>query len=471
MDKKDGKFIYFIGMGGCGMSGIARIAANQGNLVAGSDMRDGKYLQQLRECGIRVFIGHDAKNLHDVELGQTPDLVVVSTAIMDFNVEFIEAKKLGIPIWHRAEMLAFLGKDIKTLAVTGTHGKTTVSSMLAYTLTKMGEDPTFLVGGNILGFATNAASGKGDYYVVEADESDKSFNKLNPYSAIITNIELDHLDHYANLDDIYSEFEKYICLVSDQGKLVCCVEDAELMGLARENRGEVLSYGFADDADYQVKDFKFKLFGCKIKLEMPDKKEIEFKVNHCMGVHNVLNVASVMALIHALGLDVDKACRAINDFAGTERRFDYVGDVNGITVIDDYAHHPTEIAATIAAAKNMSFKRVHVCFQPHRYSRAPLFTEVLHDEFGDAFKQADIVTFMDVYSAGEMPLPGVTGQLFLDVVRERGHKETCYVPRRYYVPHYLAEVSRPGDIVITMGAGDVTVIGPLLIEELNRKYG
>ena len=471
MAKKDGKFIYFIGMGGCGMSGIARIAADQGNLVAGSDMRDGKYLEQLRQCGVKVFIGHDAKNLHDVEQGKIPDLVVVSTAIMDFNVEFVEAKKLGIPIWHRAEMLACLGKDLKTLAVTGTHGKTTVSSMLAHTLTKMGEEPTFLVGGNISGFSTNAASGKGEYYVVEADESDKSFNKLDPYSAIITNIEVDHLDHYENLEDIYSEFEKFIGLINKQGKFVCCAEDAKLMKLAHKIRPDVLSYGFSEDADYQVKDYKFKRFGCKIKLALAGEKEIEFKVDHCMGKHNVLNSASVMALIHALGLDVDKACKAIKDFAGAERRFDYVGDVNGITVVDDYAHHPTEIAATIAAAKELGYKRVHVCFQPHRYSRAPLFTEVLHDEFGDAFKQADLVTFMDVYSAGEMPLPGVTGQIFLDVVKDRGHKETSYVPRRYYVPYHLAEVSRPGDLVITMGAGDVTVIGPLLIEELNRKYG
>ena len=471
MAKANEKFIYFIGMGGCGMSGIARIAADQGNLVAGSDMRDSKYLEHLRDKGIKVFIGHDAKNLHSVDKGKIPDIVVVSTAIMDFNVEYVEAKKLGIPICHRADMLAYLGKGLKTLAVTGTHGKTTVSSMLSHTLSKMGEDPTFLVGGNIAGFDTNAASGKGEYYVVEADESDKSFNKLDPYSAIITNIEVDHLDHYENLDDIYSEFDKFIKLVHKDGVLMCCAEDEKLMELARKNRSDVLSYGFGKDADYQVLDYSFKRFSCKIKLRLKDGKEVEFGLDHGMGKHNVLNASSVIGLIHALGLDVDKACKAIADFAGAERRFDYVGDVNGITVVDDYAHHPTEIAATIAAAKEMGFKRVHVCFQPHRYSRAPLFTEVLHDEFGDAFKDADIVTFMNIYSAGEMPLPGVTGQMFLDVVKKRGHKDTSYVPRRYYVPYHLAEISKPGDLVITMGAGDVTVIGSLLIEELNRKYG
>lgn len=457
------KSVHFIGIGGVGMSGIARVAHDQGMKVSGSDLRRSRYTDQLEENGVRVFIGHERENIAD-----DVDVVVVSTAILDNNPEYREAIDRGLPIWHRAKMLAALGRDLDTLAVAGTHGKTTTSSMLATVLDGMGEEPTFLIGGIVRAYGTNAHSGKGRHYVVEADESDKSFTYLSPSAVLVTNIEADHLDHYKDLEEIYEHFGMFIGSVPDDGVVVACGDDEALVRIAGQSGKKVLTYGFGENCDARVLSFAPKGVGSAFTLRLPDQTVIEASVKQNPGKHNVLNASGVLTLIYALGMDVQRAAEVLSDFAGVKRRFDLVGTGRGVTVVDDYAHHPTEIAATINAAKQLDFNKVHVLFQPHRYSRVPLFTEVLREEFGSAFDQADTLTFMDVYPAGEAPVPGVSGKTFLNVILEHdGHPQSAYVSHRIQTAPYICSLAGDGDLVITMGAGDVTAIGPQVVDLLN----
>ncbi len=458
--------IHFIGVGGVGMSGIARVAHDQGMKVSGSDLRESRYTQQLRDAGIEVFIGHDASHVPEGD-----PVVVVSTAILENNPELIEARKRGLTIWHRAQMLAHLGQNLKTLAVAGTHGKTTTSSMLATVLDTMGEDPTFLIGGIVRAYGTNAHSGAGAYYVVEADESDKSFMHIHPQAVLVTNIEADHLDHYKDLDEIYEKFAAFVGSVpSDGGLVIACADDAALVDVVKNAQRQYFTYGFAPQANARILSYEPQGVGSTFTLELPDGQVVQARVTQNPGRHNVQNAAGVLTLLWALGYDPHKAAAAMSEFAGVKRRFDLVGIENDITIVDDYAHHPTEIAATIEAASQLGYNQVHVLFQPHRYSRAPLFTEVLHDEFGEAFNKADAVTFMDVYPAGEAPVPGVSGKTFLQVVLDNpDHPHADYVPRRIEVVPHLMDVLKPGDLIITMGAGDVTAIGPELLDALKRR--
>lgn len=462
--------VHFIGVGGVGMSGIARVAHDQGMRVSGSDLKESRYTKQLRDAGVEVHIGHSPSNIFGTGSDDGPDIVVVSTAILENNPELASARERGLVIWHRAQMLARLGDGLDTLAVAGTHGKTTTSSMLASALDALGEDPTFLIGGIVRAYGTNARSGTGRYYAVEADESDKSFMFLSPAAVLVTNIEADHLDHYRDLSEIYEKFQAFIASVPDDGVAVVCGDDAALLDLARATGDHVVSYGFGDGCDVVVERYERDGVSSSYTLRMPDGRRIEGSLRQNPGRHNVSNAAGVVTLLDALGFDAQKVADALAGFAGVKRRFDLVGRESGITVVDDYAHHPTEINATITAASQLGFGRVVVLFQPHRYSRAPLFTEVLHDEFGAAFDAADEIVFMDVYPAGEAPVPGVSGKTFLNVVLDHeGHPSATYVPRRVEVVPYLADMLREGDLLITMGAGDVTAIGPQLLDELRRR--
>lgn len=447
--------LHFIGVGGVGMSGIAKIACMQGFQVTGSDLKASRYTQQLESVGGTVFVGHAASNVPEGD-----PTVVISTAILENNPELVEARRRGCKVVHRADMLAYLGRDLETLAVAGTHGKTTTSSMLATVLDAMGEAPTFLIGGTVRQYDTNARSGEGRHYVIEADESDKSFTKLSPHAVIVTSIEADHLDHYENVDEIYDLFASFMSSVPAGNPVVVCADSPRLVELARKAADNVVTYGFAEDADVRVTDVATDGLASTFQLAMPDGSRASGCIPQNPGLHNVANGAAVVALLAALGFDAQAAADALSAFKGVKRRFDLVGTAQGVTVVDDYAHHPTEIAATIKAARGLDFGKVHVVFQPHRYSRAALFTDVLRDEFACAFDQADTVTFMDVFPAGEAPVPGINGKTFLNVVLEHdGHPPIKYVPHRLEVPSSVAHVAHDGDLVITMGAGDVTDLG------------
>lgn len=461
------KQVHFIGVGGVGMSGIARVAHDQGMQVSGSDIKESRYTKQLREAGITVFIGQKAENIPEGD-----PVVVISTAILENNPELIEARRRGLEIWHRAQMLAHLGVGLDTLAVAGTHGKTTTSSMLASALDALGADPTFLIGGIVRAYGTNAHSGTGDHYVVEADESDKSFTYLSPKAVLVTNIEADHLDHYKDLDEIYDKFHDFMGLVPEDGVIVACGDEPHVVEIARSEGRRIYTYGFNEGCDVRITSYEPHGIGSRYTAVMPDGTQVEGAIKQNPGRHNVLNATGVVTLLWALGFDAAKVAQALSGFAGVRRRFDLVGEVGGVTVVDDYAHHPTEIAATISAAAGLGYKHVHVLFQPHRYSRAPLFTQVLHDEFGAAFDKADSVTFMDVYPAGEAPVPGVSGKTFLNVVLEHeGHPQADFVAHRVDVVPHLMDKLQPGDLVITMGAGDVTAMGPQIIDALLKARG
>ncbi len=457
--------VYFIGIGGVGMSGIARVAHDQGLHVEGSDLKASRFTAPLVEAGIPVHIGHEASNIPD-----TDPTVVISTAILEDNPELVEAKERGLTIVRRAEMLAHLGRDLDTIAVAGTHGKTTTSSMLASVFDQIGLSPTFLIGGMVRAYGTNAHSGEGHYYVVEADESDKSFTHLSPSAVIVTNIEPDHLDHYEDIHEIYDQFGQFISLVPEGGPVVVWAGDEKLVQVARENAANVITYGLEADADARVLEVHKEGLASHFTLQLPDGRHVSSTIKQNPGIHNVLNGAATLVMADVLGEDVDAAARALAQFAGVRRRFDLVGRQAEVDVVDDYAHHPTEIAATIKAARELDYDKIHVVFQPHRYSRAKLFADVLHDEFGRAFDDADTVTFMDVYPAGETPVPGVTGKTFLNVVLDHaGHPDAHYVPRRLNVPRAVADLAGPGDLVLTLGAGDVTEIGQLVLDELARR--
>lgn len=461
------KQVHFIGVGGVGMSGIARVAHDQGMQVSGSDIKESRYTKQLREAGITVFIGQKAENIPEGD-----PVVVISTAILENNPELIEARRRGLEIWHRAQMLAHLGVGLDTLAVAGTHGKTTTSSMLASALDALGADPTFLIGGIVRAYGTNAHSGTGNHYVVEADESDKSFTYLSPKAVLVTNIEADHLDHYKDLDEIYDKFHDFMGLVPEDGVIVACGDEPHVVEIARSEGRRMYTYGFNEGCDVRITSYEPHGIGSRYTAVMPDGTQVEGAIKQNPGRHNVLNATGVVTLLWALGFDAAKVAQALSGFAGVRRRFDLVGEVGGVTVVDDYAHHPTEIAATISAAAGLGYKHVHVLFQPHRYSRAPLFTQVLHNEFGAAFDKADSVTFMDVYPAGEAPVPGVSGKTFLNVVLEHeGHPQADFVAHRVDVVPHLMDKLQPGDLVITMGAGDVTAMGPQIIDALLKARG
>lgn len=454
--------IHFIGIGGVGMSGIARIAADFGYKVSGSDAKASYYTDQLANANVTVHIGHDARNVPE-----DCDIVVVSTAIPESNPELEYARAHGIRVWKRAQMLAELGRGRKTIAAAGTHGKTTTSSMLVTAFSALQTDPTFVVGGILNAYDTNAASGKGPYYIVEADESDKSFLYLSPYVALVTNIEADHLDHYhGGIDEIRATFEKFMASVPAEGAVVVCAEDPHLPELGAQSGRRCVTYGFVPEADVRVEDYQPRGIGCTFDVVFPDGARQQVTLPKSPGRHNALNGAGVLAVVWALGGDVAKAASGLSEYEGVRRRFDVRGEADGVTVVDDYAHHPTEIAATIAAAKALDFNRVCVLFQPHRYSR----TASLTDAFAHAFDQADALCVMDVYAAGEAPIEGVSGKLVADAVNERGHvASVSYEPDFDRAVDAACAMVRPGDLLLTMGAGDVTKLAPQIVERLKQR--
>ena len=452
-------YAHFIGIGGAGMSGLARVLHERGQVVTGSDMRHSRYAAALADMGVPVAIGHDAANLGD------PEIVVVSSAIPESNPELAEARRRGLTVWPRARMLAALAGDQLTVAVAGTHGKTSTSSMAAAALIAAGEDPTFLIGGELTGLGGNARCGSGRYYVVEADESDGSFLLLDPYCAIVTNVEADHLDHYGSFEEIVETFTRFLAHVHPDGVAVLCADDPVLRRLASVLERRVVTYGRAADADVRLVSFAPTESGSEFTVGLPDGCEVACAVG-TPGEHMALNATAVLAAAWALGIDLEAAARGIAAFAGVKRRFEEIGSVAGVRVVDDYAHHPTEVRATLEAARAATGGSVWVVFQPHRFTR----TAALSREFGEAFGAADRVVLLDVYSAGEAPVPGVSGKTVVDALL-RSHPRTrlAYFPHRSATASYVAERARPGDLVLTMGAGDVTTLAPEIVRALSER--
>lgn len=455
--------IHFIGIGGAGMSGIALVLHERGSVVSGSDLKTSRYIRQLTRAGVDIHIGHEAATIDAV----APDVVVVSTAIPETNPELVRARELDIPVWPRAKMLSELGRGYTTIAIAGTHGKTTTSSMTATMLDRMDLDPSFLIGGIVEGYDTNGRNGSGELFVAEADESDRSFLYLNPDIAVVTNVEADHLDHYDSLEDIRATFAKFMSLVGEAGTVIVCGDDPSLSELARSTGRKVITYGLAEENDVRcVPALAHRGIEGRCTVTLPDGGVHEVAIKSNPGTHNLLNATASLSVAWALGLDVACAAEALSGFAGVRRRFTHVGDVAGVTVVDDYGHHPTEIKATLEAASSLGFKHVDVVFQPHRYSRL----QALVEDFADAFERADRLVLIDVFSAGEMPIPGVTSKMLADTVRaHHPGMDVRYVADRMQLPEVLSQITEEGDLLITMGAGDITTAGPEFIEYMNDK--
>lgn len=456
----DFKSAHFIGIGGAGMSGIALVLHERGFEVTGSDLKTSRYIRQLTRAGVSIHVGHSAETIDEI----MPDVVVVSTAIPETNPELARARELGIPVWHRAKMLSALGYGYTTVAAAGTHGKTTTSSMVATMLDRMDLDPSFLIGGIVEGYDTNGRCGSSEYFVVEADESDSSFLYLSPKVVIVTNIEADHMDHYDSLEQIEETFCTFMGLVGEDGSVIVCGEDPHLVELARSTGRRVVTYGEGEGHDVTCTPAASKhTFGSTFVVTLPDGSAHEVSIKSNPGRHNMLNATASLAAAYVLGVDTARAAEALSTFEGARRRFTHVGDVRGVTIVDDYGHHPTEIKATLAAAKTLDFPRVDVVFQPHRYSRL----QALIDDFVEAFEAADTLILIDVFPAGEMPIPGVTSKMLADRIRAaHPAKEVYYVSDHPALMKRLDGAVQAGDLLITMGAGDVTTVGPEYIEHV-----
>ena len=457
------KSAHFIGIGGAGMSGIALVLHERGCKVTGSDLKASHYVRELEAAGVEVHVGHEAATIDAVE----PEVIVTSTAIPETNPEVFRARELGIPIWPRAKMLSYLSDDALTVAVAGTHGKTTTSSMVATMLDKLGLDPSFLIGGIVEGYGTNGKNGNGGYFVCEADESDGSFLYLNPNVVVVTNIEADHLDHYGTLENIEKTFCKFMDLVGEDGTVIINGDVPHYVELARSTGRRVVTYGFDESCDYVcLPEDTHHQIASNFSVKTPAHGTVHVTIAANPGRHNMGNATAALAVADVLGCDVDEAVAALSQFKGARRRFTHVGDVAGVTVVDDYGHHPTEVAATLAAAKDLQYDRIVCVFQPHRYSR----TQALADDFAHAFGNADVLRVMDVFSAGEQPIPGVSGKTIASGVAATGDvADVEFVPNSRKLIENLVETVREGDLLITQGAGDVTQIGPLFIEAMNER--
>lgn len=438
--------IHIVGIGGAGMSAIALVLAGMGHTVSGSDLKASPGLERLRLAGIAVGVGHDANQVPDAA-----DVVVTSTAVPSNNVEVEAARTRGITVARRAEMLAAITATTPTIGVAGVHGKTTTSSMLALVLRAAGIKPSFIIGGELNEVGTNAAFDDGEWMVVEADESDGTFLELGVDAAIVTNVEPDHLDYYGSFDELISAFTRFVDEV--KGTKVLFADDPVTRAIAAA-RTDVITYGWAENADYRIVDYEPGRIGSRWRLERAGVTlgELELPVP---GRHNAANAVGAAALATELGVDFDPIRRALGRFGGVARRFHFRGERSGATVVDDYAHLPGEVAHTIDAARQGGWGRIVVVFQPHRYTR----TARLASDFADAFCGAHQVVLTDVYPAGEMPQPGVSGRLVLRaVLNAHPDQAVAYFPRRSELAARVANYIGPGDLLLTLGAGDVTTL-------------
>lgn len=456
---KDIETIHFVGIGGAGMSPLARIVLELGYHVSGSDREDSGVIENLRRLGAKVMLGgQKAENVRGV------DAIVVSTAIPYDNPEVLAARDLGITKLHRSDINAALVNEYKGIAVAGAHGKTTTTSMLGVALTKAGVSPTVVVGGEVPDLGTNAVLGEGDYLVSEADESDGSFLKLRPHIAVVTNVEDDHMDHYGTMENIIRAFTQFIQNVDrENGYAVLCFDNENLRHIARHIDRKYYSYAIDHEADYQARNILTT--GKGISFDVVHGEEMLGHISlNIPGRHNVLDAMACLVTGLSIGVPFEKMAAGLAAFHGAKRRFQTKGRIDGVWIVDDYAHHPTEIAATLQAAKETKPARLICVFQPHRYSR----TQLLHEEFGKAFRSADLLVLTDVYAAGEAPIEGISGETILQEVRRQSGQSVVYLPEREKLASYLQKEIQEGDLVITMGAGDIYKTGEELVELLQK---
>ena len=459
--------VHFVGIGGIGMSGIAEVLLNLGYKVSGSDLKGSAVTQRLASLGASVFEGHRAENIRGAEV------VVTSSAIARENPEVIEAHKLHIPVIQRAEMLAELMRLKYGIAIAGMHGKTTTTSMVAAVLAGGGLDPTVVVGGRVGAMGSNARLGKSQYLVAEADESDRSFLKLSPILSVVTNIDREHMDCYRNMRDVKKTFLEFMDRVPFYGMVVACNDDPLLRRLLPEVRRRTVTYGTKRGSDFLIKvgancgagsipveGQPLGRFGVTFQ-----KKDLGEFTLHVPGVHNILNATAAIAVGVGLDVGVEAIRTGLDQFRGVDRRFQLRGRVAGVSVVDDYGHHPTEIKATLAAARQCGFRKIYIVFQPHRYTR----TRDLMEEFTTAFGDADSLLVLDIYAASEKPIEGISGEALAQAIREKSGQDVKYASSFADAMTSVVQAAQEGDMILTLGAGNVSQLGPMILEELKGR--
>jgi UDP-N-acetylmuramate--alanine ligase len=452
--------VHFVGIGGIGMSGIAEVLLTLGYKVSGSDLKLSPVTQRLARLGATIFEGHLTDNVEGSEV------VVISSAVGESNPEVAAARKHHVPVIQRAEMLAELMRLKYGIAVAGMHGKTTTTSMVAAVLAAGGLDPTIIVGGRVDAMDSNARLGKSQYLVAEADESDRSFLKLSPIISVVTNIDREHMDCYRDMEDVEQTFLDFMDRVPFYGMLVICNDDERLRALLPKIRRRVVTYGTREGSDFQIVSSTLSQSSDKptshFRVQYRGKPLGDFSL-HVPGAHNVLNATAAVAVGVGLDVHLNDVWTALEKFRGVDRRFQLKGKVNGISVVDDYGHHPTEIRATLAAARQWGHKRIHVIFQPHRYTR----TQQLMEEFTTSFDDADTLYILDIYAASEQPIDGITGERLASAIRKRAGGKVSYIPSFTDVIEAVLAHASDGDMILTLGAGNISQLGPQILERLS----
>jgi UDP-N-acetylmuramate--alanine ligase len=452
--------IHLVGIGGIGMSGIAEVLLTLGYSVSGSDTKPSNITERLQNLGATIHEGHKAINVEGAHV------VVTSSAIKPDNPEVVEAHKRKIPVIPRAEMLAELMRLKYGIAVAGAHGKTTTTSMVASVLNAAHLDPTFVIGGRVNQAGTTARLGKGEYFVVEADESDRSFLMLAPVVAVVTTIDREHLDQYSSLDDIQGAFIQFVNRVPFYGAAILCLDEPNVQAIIPSVKRPIITYGTSSQADLVISDISLEGLGSDFRLTFKGEDLGMFHLMHPPGIHNVRNAAAAAAVALYLNVPSDLIREGLAKFTGVGRRFDIKGIINDVAVIDDYGHHPVEIRATLEAARGCKFNRLLVLFQPHRFSR----TQHLWDDFCRAFNQADILVLLDIYAASEAPIPGITSEALANAIREAGHKNVQYFRSMQDGIEFLLREARAGDAIMTIGAGNVSRASNELVVLLGTEH-
>jgi UDP-N-acetylmuramate--alanine ligase len=447
--------IHFVGIGGIGMSGIAEVLLNLGYQVSGSDVKESEVTRRLAALGCEISYGHRKENVREA------DVVVVSSAIRKGNPEVEVAEQRLIPVIPRAEMLAELMRMKVGIAIAGTHGKTTTTSLIATVLAAGGLDPTVVIGGRLNSIGSNARLGQGDFLVAEADESDGSFIKLMPTIAVVTNIDADHLDYYSGIDEIKETFLNFLDKIPFFGLAVLCLDHPNIQSLIPRLKKRFTTYGLTTQADYQAKEIVFEEFTTTFDV-LHQRKEVGRLRLQMPGLHNVYNALATVATAFELDIPFQIVQESLGDFKGIQRRFQMKGEKKGVLIVDDYGHHPVEIIATLKAARTGWKRRVVAVFQPHRYSR----TQALFKEFLTAFYDADVLVLTDIYAAGEDRIEGVEAKSLFEGIREYGHKDVVYIPNKKEIADHLLRILKPGDVVIMLGAGDIWQVSEELVNLL-----